>query len=380
MSHVSTVFARSARKIAKAVAVRGNPGQLLRTVGLDRDAIDDPSLRIPYADMMMLAEHAARMTNDPAFGLHVGERVNMREYGVIGESIVTSANLGEALRSLVRYLPIWTNVGAFSLEVEGPVAHFQWEFSDRSLPEPRQDCEMTLATLARFNRTSVGIHCKPREVWFQHPKPRDTTEHARIFGAPIRFGMPSNALLLDKRLLDIPLSTADPDVHTVMKKAAEQLLAETSGEANFSQCVLTFIRRELSRGNFDLEATARHLGVSRRTLQRRLDQESCSYRQLVQQARQDLSQYLLRGVESSATETAYALGYSEPSAFQHAFQRWCGMSPGAYRRGARRSTALTRPAFQTPEPTSDCTAARRKPLEMLRAHEATAQVHREDGW
>lgn len=286
MSHVPTVFARSARKIAKAVAIRDNSRHLLRTVGLDHDAIDDPSLRIPYADMMMLAEHAARMTSDPAFGLHVGERVNMREYGVIGDSIVTSATLGEALRSLVRYLPIWTNVGAFSLDIDGPVAHFQWEFSDRSLPEPRHDCEMTLATLARFNDSSVGSHCKPREVWFQHPKPKDTTEHARIFGAPVRFGMPANALLLDKRLLEIPLRTADPNAHSVITKAAEQLLAKTRGEASFSQCVLTFIRRELSRGNFDLEAAARHLGVSRRTLQRRLNQESCSYRQLVQQARQ----------------------------------------------------------------------------------------------
>jgi len=156
MSNVSTVFARSARKIARAVAVRGNPRQLLRTVGLDHDAIEDPSLRIPYADVMMLAEHAARMTSDPAFGLHVGERLDMREYGVIGDSIITSATLGEALRSLVRYLPIWTNVGAFSLEVEGPVAHFQWEFSDRSLPEPRHDCEMTLATLARLDRLATG--------------------------------------------------------------------------------------------------------------------------------------------------------------------------------------------------------------------------------
>ena len=332
MSTVPTVFARSARKIAKAVAVRGNPRHLLRTVGLDDDAIDDPSLRIPYADVMILAEHAAKMTSDPAFGLHVGERLDMREYGVIGDSIVTSATLGEALRSLVRYLPIWTNVGAFSLEVEGRVAHFQWEFSDRSLPEPRHDCEMTLATLIRFNNSSVASHCQPREVWFQHAKPQDTTEHARIFRAPVRFGMPTNALLLDKCLLDIPLRTADPDAHTVITQAAEQLLAKAGGEASFSQCVLTFIRRELSGGKFNLEAAARYLGVSRRTLQRRLDQESCSYRQLAQQARRDLSQYLLCGTHGTATETAYALGYSEPSAFQRAFHKWHGMPPGAYRR------------------------------------------------
>jgi hypothetical protein len=72
MSNVPTVVARSVGKIANSVARSGGGDHLLRTVGLDREAIDDPALRIPYADMMMLSEHAARMTNDAAFGLHVG--------------------------------------------------------------------------------------------------------------------------------------------------------------------------------------------------------------------------------------------------------------------------------------------------------------------
>jgi len=331
MANVSTVFARSARKIVEAAASGGNTHHLLRTVGLDREAIDDPSLRIPYADMMMLSEHAARMTKDPAFGLHVGERVEQREYGIVGASVMTSATLGDALRTLVRFLPVWTNVGFFKLDVEGPVAHFQWQFSDRSLPDARHDCETTMATVARFNRFSDGARWRPREVWFQHAKPRNTDEHARIFRAPVRFGMPANALLLDRRLLNLPLSTADPDAHALIVESAENLLAEAGGQASFSQSVLSFIRQRLNSGNFDLEDAAQQLGVSRRTLQRKLEQESSSYRNLVQQARQELSQYLLLGDDRTVTETAYALGYSEPSVFHRAFHKWHGMPPGAYR-------------------------------------------------
>jgi AraC-like DNA-binding protein len=331
MPNLAMVFARSVRKIANAVAPRGDSDHLLRTVGLERDAIHHPSFRIPYADMMMLTEHAARMTEDEAFGLHVGERVEMSEYGVIGSSIVTSATLGEALRTLVRFLPIWTDVGVFSLEVDGPVACFRWEYSERSLPEPRHDCEMSLATLARFSGFSNRVRMRTREVWFQHAKPRDTSEHARIFRAPAHFGMPANALLFDSQVLDVALPSSDPSLHKVSVQTAEQLLMKSSGEASFSQCVLSFIRRELDSGNFDLDAAARHLGLSRRTLQRRLGQESCSYRELVQQARSELSQFLLRGASRTATETAYALGYSEPSAFQRAFHKWHGMPPGAYR-------------------------------------------------
>lgn len=73
--------------------------------------------------MMLLTELAARMTKDTAFGLHVGERVEQHSYGLVGYSVITSSTLGEALRCLVRYLPIWTNVGTFRLDVEGSLAH-----------------------------------------------------------------------------------------------------------------------------------------------------------------------------------------------------------------------------------------------------------------
>jgi len=89
------------RKIAAAVAPRGNSGHLLKAVGLDLDALRDPHLRIPYADMMLLSELASRITNDAAFGLHVGEHVEQNSYGIVGCSVVSSATLGDALRSVL---------------------------------------------------------------------------------------------------------------------------------------------------------------------------------------------------------------------------------------------------------------------------------------
>lgn len=333
MPTVPTVCALSLRKIVDAAGRRVDARRLLRSVGLEREAIEDPSLKVPYADMMMLYEHAARAIRDSAFGLHVAEQVDMREYGLNGELQITSSTVGEALRSLVRYLPIWTDVGAFSLDLDRRVAQLQWQFFGKSLPEPHQDCENSLATAAKFVLSSIGDRYRLREVWFQHSKPKDITEHKRIFRAPVHFGMPTNALLLDIELLDVPLPNANPEAHALMVETAERLLCAPRKESGFSQCVASFIRQQLNLGGaFELEAAARYFGVSRRSLQRKLEQESCSYRQLVQQARQDLSQYLLRGNQQTAAETAYVLGYSEPSAFQRAFRKWQGMPPGAYRR------------------------------------------------
>jgi AraC-like DNA-binding protein len=335
ISNSPTVFARSMRKITDAVEPYGNTRHLLKAVGLEQEALRDLALRIPYADMMMLSEFAAHMTGDADFGLHVGERVEQHSYGVVGYAVSTSATLGEALRSLVRYLPIWTDVGAFRLDVDGAVAQFQWKFSNRSLPEPRHDVEMTVATVARFNRLSEGPAWTPREVWFEHKKPKDVTEHARIFRAPVRFGMSANVLLLDSSALGVQMKGANPFAHRVMTEAAEKMLSENPGEASCSRNVLSFIRQRLSGGEFGVEDASRHLGMSRRTLQRKLREESSSHRSLVEQARRDLSRYLLLGTGATVTEAAYALGFSEPSAFHHAFQNWYGTPPQAYRRSGK---------------------------------------------
>jgi AraC-like DNA-binding protein len=336
MPGVPTVLARSLRKIANAVVSRGNPGHLLRAVGLDRDSIDDPLLRVPYADMMLLIEHAASMTRDAAFGLHVGERVHPRSYGIVGRSIMTSSSLGEALRCQVRYLPIWTNVGTFRLDVEGPVAHFEWMYSTGSLPEARHDSEMSMATVANFSRLLTSCDWKPREVWFQHSKPKDISEHARIFRAPVRFGMPKNALLFDSRLLASPVRTATIGAHGEIAAAAEQLLARAPDAQPLSQVALSIIRQQMSRGIVGLGALSRQLGISRRTLQRRLARESSSHRELVERARRELSHHLLMSADATAVETAAALGFSEPSAFHHAFHRWHGMPPQEYKRSRLR--------------------------------------------
>lgn len=328
---VPTVKARSIAKIVDSAARFGNTDRLLRTVGLDRQVVVDPDIRIPSADMMMLSDRAASMTKDAAFGLHVGERTPESEYGLMGDMQVTSSTLREALECLAHYLPIWTNVGVFRLGIEGSVAHVQWEYARISLPEPRHDCEMSMAALMRLNRFTAKERWWPKEVWFQHARPRDISEHARIFRAPVRFKMPTNALLLDRRVLDLPFETDRPSLHQAMRSAAERLLPETRQEVSLSQSAASFIRQNLGKRPIALDSVARALGLSRRSFQRRLKQESASYRELVQQARCNFSEYLLLESGITSTATAFAVGYSEHSAFHRAFQKWHGKAPGNYR-------------------------------------------------
>lgn len=331
MPRVPMVFARSLRKIVRGAGPQERGRRLLKEMGLEPETIENPARRVPYTDMMVLAERAARMTKDGAFGLHVGERVEQREYGLVGYCVMTSATLGDALRTLERYVRIWTDVGTFALEVDGPTAIVRWDYAKRALPETRQDCEMTMATLARFNLLSAEGEWRPREVWFQHAKPKDAREHGRIFRAPVKFGMPMNALLIDRRLLEIPLLNADPCVHAALTAAAEGVLARGLDDGSFAARVSRVVRDRLGNERLGLEAASRELGVGKRTLERRLKREGSSYRLVVEQARRELARYLLLGTCATPTETATALGYADPSVFNRAFRKWYGAPPQAYR-------------------------------------------------
>ena len=249
---------------------------------------------------------------------------------------MTSSTVEAALRSQIRYLPIWTDSGNFNLHIDGPLAHFEWEYSPASLPDSHHDCEMSMATVTEYLRLLTCARWRPSEVWFRHPKPKDASEHARIFRVPVRFAMPTNALLFDSRLLSLPITSANPSAHSVITSAAGQLAMCAPDSPTFSRAVLSLIRQGMNTGDFGLEAVSVRLAVSRRTLQRKLSRESSSYRELVQLARQELSRFLLSSLEVTTVETAYALGFSEPSAFYHAFREWFGISPRAYRYAARK--------------------------------------------
>ena len=324
---VPTVTARSLAKIASCVASAAHSDRLLKTVGLDRETIARPNIRVPFSDMMMLSEHASRLTRDSAFGLHVGERTPESEYGLMGNLQVTSSTLREALNCLARFLPIWTSAGTFSLEMDGPTAHFQWRYASASLPEERHDCEMSMATVMRLNRLTRKERWWPKEVWFQHSRPRDISEHVRIFRAPVRFSMRINALLLDSRTLDLSLKTKRPASHRQMTNAAEELLPQAECDVSVSQSAASFIRQNLGKCSVELDAAASALGFSRRGLQRILRHEATSYRQLVEETRRDLADYLLQEIGISSTQTSEVLGYSEQSAFHGAFRRWHGKDP-----------------------------------------------------
>ena len=333
MKNVPTIQAKAAEKIVRAAAAHGIQARdLYQAVNLDLFGLDDPDRRIPFAQLVALYEQAARLTKDDAFGLHVGETVDPKAFDVLGYSVINSSTLGEALDRVVRYCFIWTNGSYISIEKGSPLTKIVYTYLDDSITERRQDTEITFAALASLSRNVTQCDLSPAQVTFQHERPRDTTEHRRIFRCPVEFNAPANRYFIDSSYLGLPILKADPGLSAVLDRHAEELIAKYPRNDTLVEQVRTMIKDELRGGNASLERIANQLSMSGRTLQRKLREHGTSHQELLDQMRRALAMRYLQEREMAICEVAYLLGFSESSALHRAFKRWTGKTPNEFRR------------------------------------------------
>ena len=334
MTAVPTIQAKAVEKIIRAAAARGVTARVMyEAIDLDPAVLTDLDSRIPFAQLVALYEKAAELTGDDAFGLHVGEAVDAKAFDVLGYSVVNSPTLGEALDRMVRYNCTWTNGSSFFIEKGVPFTRIVYSYADDSMSRRRQDIEMTMAAMAALGRMVTNSEVVPERVTFEHERPRDISEHQRIFQCALEFNAGSNQYFLKTTALDLPMVKADPGLCAVLDRHAAELMARYPREDSLRERVRTLIKNELSGGNASLDRLANQLGMSARSLQRRLRAEGTSHQELLDQMRRDLAMRYLREPEVAICEVAYLLGFSESSALHRAFKRWTGQTPNEFRRG-----------------------------------------------
>ena len=336
MKREFTIQAKAVEKIVNAAAARGvKPEPLYNAIKLDPSVLLDADNRIPFAQVVDLYEKAAELTGDDNFGLHLGETISPSAFDVVGYSALNSATLGEAFRRVARYHSIWTDGALFILENSVDASAIVYKYLDTSLSQHRQDSEMTLATVTALCRNIAKPDFAPTAVEFQHDPPADISEHQRLFRCPIKFHAPSNKLYLDPHDLSLPIATADASLCALLDRHAKELLAKFPPRDSLVDQVRSIIAGEFRGGDPSLERVADQLGLTPRTLQRKLQESGASHNELLDQMRRQLAMQYLREPEMAICEVAYLLGFSESSSFHRAFKRWMGVTPKEFRNNDR---------------------------------------------
>ena len=310
-----------------------DPLPFLHTRGIDSNMLLDPDATVPMSACVGLLADGVRATGDDNLGLHVAEHAELGSFDVHFYAMVSSPTLGAAFERVCRYQRLIHETSQVRLEKSGDRALLSHRLPG-GMAAPRQTAELLLAAWVRAGRVATRTRWSPAEVRFAHRAPRDSREHERFFGAPLRFATGENALVLPAALLDLPCRRTDPSLLSLLDRYAADRLGVPQA-ATFADRARAALSEELQAGNVTAQGVAARLRVSIRTLHRSLAAEGTSYRRLLDQLRLDIAERHLIDDRMSVAEVAFLVGFSEISAFHRAFKRWTGRTPVTFRAEAR---------------------------------------------
>jgi AraC-like DNA-binding protein len=249
-------------------------------------------------------------------------------FGIVEYVCRSAPTVGEALRRWVRYLNLLEDTVEVGLVIEDDRACVRVLRDGEAPAHPGR--ELCFALVARQARELAGEAFRLLAVDFTH-RTLDPSPYRAWFDAPVRFGAPHSQLVIARAALDAPLASSDPNLLSILTRVADDLHRQRPADASMVTQVARVLREALRTDEAHVDRVARRLGLTSRSLQRRLKDEGTSFNAVREDVRRQLSRrYLDEGL--SIAEISFLLGFSEPSAFFRAFKRWTGVTPLEARR------------------------------------------------
>ncbi len=274
---------------------------------------------------------ATEETGCEHFGLLLGSHSGVAQLGVLGAIMRATPTVGEALSTLGKFWFLHTPVTDVFVWRQGELAGLAYTVLEGGLPGMPQLQDGAMAMALNVMRDLLGTDWRPAAVHLMRREPEDAARYASFFGAQCRFNVACSALVFPAAALDVPVQGRNAEGDALAAQPLDALSQKFGGESWSAQAYRVICRR-LLRGECDQQGLAEVLGVSHRTLVRRLGLSGTSYQQLLERARFSLCRSLIKETDMRFTEVATVLGYNEASSLTRAFQRWTGMSPSQWRR------------------------------------------------
>lgn len=290
------------------------------------------SIQAVPADNFFALHELLDDTLGPGFAVRVGQEMKMDDYGVLGLSWKTCSTVGEIYERSERYFQLLSNTYVFKVEKEGGLSKvFLYRDAYRRGVSLSNEATFS-ATVVVLKAISERDDILPISVSFKHAPPTKLDSHQEAFNCPILFDQPADFMVY--KTTDLESRTAKADI-SINKFLVERVEEETKGIEVSSNKIATDVERlikdALPSGIPSILQIGEHMGMSSRTLTRRLSDSGLTFRSIVKQTQEKISIDLLKNSSSSVGEIAFQTGFSEQSAFSRAFKQWTGKSPLDYR-------------------------------------------------
>ncbi len=284
---------------------------------------------VPAQDFYAFTRQLADATSNPDIGLLAG-RANLLGLGpTLRYLSVLCTHFRQWLNMLPSSREIFGDLGETHVVRDGGSLWTRWYPSAPIDVSDRYAIDMMLATSQGMLASVCHAPILVSAAAFTYPAPADTRLHRALFGNELRFEQPFSGLQYSAESLNLPLLRAtDGEANTL----ASGLLAivERGASDAFVGQLRRCIVRALPSGAFGIDTVANELGISRRTLQRRLAERQLVFSEVVREVRSAMAVGLLVDKQIPVTEVAFMLGYATTSSFSTAFKAWHGCAPSAY--------------------------------------------------
>lgn len=299
----------------------------LATLGLTEAQLLDPETRVPRDQAVRWFQSTLEAVNRPDIGLMAAERFEPSDFGVLGYLLRHAEHPLAALRYLTRFARLLADTAEGEVVVaDGEVCATLGMSGGRAFfPEGADFAAGVFVRL--IGQLSGGA--PPRSVWLPRPAPLDAMPYRRLFGGGVRFAPEQRAIVLryEQRALTSLSPESDALLSKFLEQHAEGVLARLPALGRFGEQLRSVLDGQLERGDTGIERAASALGMSERTLRRKLASLGRSYRELLDEVRRDRALALLSRGEHSIAEIAQRIGFGDATAFTRSFRRWTGQTP-----------------------------------------------------
>jgi AraC-like DNA-binding protein len=300
---------------------------LLKRAKLTPEVIADPEERLSVRSQVVLLDEAAIALKDDRLGFTLARDFDPRELGLLYYVMASSQTLGDALKRVARYSQITNEALAVGYR-EGNRLVINLNYSGVPRHSERHQIEFCMFAVLRLCRALTGQNLVPQYFSIAHHRSGGTSEMARFVGTKVEFGAGRDEFALNADARELPLIHADTHLNDLLLKYCEAALADRrSDTCQLRTRVENAISSLLPHGRVFVEDVARSLGMSERTLARKLSDEGLNFTEILQQLRRDLAVRYLDDRKLHVSKIAWLLGFHEVSAFTHAFKRWTGKTP-----------------------------------------------------
>ncbi len=324
--------------LAAALEERGkDAGALLESYGLDAARLAEPRARLSIPRFMRLGHAAIGLSGEAGLGLDMGRLSRLPQFGLAGVTAAQAPTVREAARALIRFEPLYASNyrGQSSFHEDSRGAWLRFYSISPYNAYNRFVVDSVLAGWLCQLGALVGRNLLAERVEIEFPPPDYLERYSALFGCPAQFAGAFNQLRLGRETLALRNPGHCPGTWRQLLEICEAELEQLTRTRSLGERISQLIGPLLNGREPDLEEVAARLQLPTWTLRRKLAEEGTRFRAILNDTRRDLAMAYIRDTELAFGEIAYLLGFASAEAFQRAFKRWSGQTPGEFRRAQR---------------------------------------------